>query len=331
MDTRALQTFVAVAQELHFGRAAERLHVVQQAVSQQIRRLEDDLGTPLLRRTTRRVELTAAGATLLADASRILASIDEARRSVQAVGAGRKGSVQFGYNASAVVRLLPELVTGFAADHPDVELRFVELCSPRLEEQLLSGELALGLVGSGAYLDGLERAVVAEGRAAAVLPSNHPRASARSIGMEVLKDEPFVMYDPDTKANSYKAAMAVCLAAGFSPRIEQYASSEQAVLSLVAAGCGVGVISTLAADAAREGASIVEIEPAIPLRYRLAWRPDAIEGPARTFRDWVVDRWATAGDTTRSPGRKKARTSRSRRPAVAYDDRPHRRESCLAT
>lgn len=285
MDTRALQTFIAVAEELHFGRAAKRLHLAQQAVSQHVSRLERDLGAELLHRTTRRVELTGAGAAMLEDGRRILEAMDQARRRVRAVQSGRTGTCRVAYHPSAVTGVLPGLVSRFAAVHADVELRLVEAPSPRLESLLTTGEVDLALVGVGADLASFEQAVVATDRTVLVVPRSHPLSGTLLIRLTELREEPLVLYDPDLKAATHRLAMQACHDAGFSPIVAQYASSEFAVLGLVAAGVGIGLTSAMAAGSSRLPLGLVELDPPIPLPYRLVWRAGCLDGPALAFRE----------------------------------------------
>ncbi|MEJ2860846.1 LysR family transcriptional regulator [Actinomycetospora flava] len=183
METRQLRYFVAVAETRHFGRAAERLHIAQSPLSQAIRQLEAQLGAPLFERTTRRVDLTAAGEALLPDAVRILASLDAARDQVGRVAAGALGRLRVGATGLATYRHVPELVRRLAAELPGLELAFsTEMLTPALETALADHRIDLAVLRPPVGDAGLAHHVLARERLVLAVPADHRLAAVGSEG-----------------------------------------------------------------------------------------------------------------------------------------------------
>ncbi|WGS55173.1 LysR substrate-binding domain-containing protein (plasmid) [Paraburkholderia sp. D15] len=243
MDLRQLRYFLAVAQEAHFGRAAERLHIVQPALSMQIRALEDELGGSLLTRTSRRVELTKAGRLFQIEARRALDQAEYAKQAVQRAMRGETGRVRVGYAGNAVLsgKLMGDL-RGFHLSYPDAELVVHEMASQAQIEAILGGQLDIGYApGHGATLSA---ALVAETagvwRFVVAMPSGHTLAKRKRISVPLLATEPLILYAaPDTEDSLLPALRAEL---GHEPRIAHRAASTLGVLALAASGLGLALV-----------------------------------------------------------------------------------------
>jgi len=241
-DLRRLRYFVAVAEELHFGRAARRLNVSQPPLSVQIRTLEREIGTPLLIRTQRRVELTEAGRVLLEEARRLLdqaeAAVVHARRAAE----GAVGRLAIGFVSTVDYSILPPLVRRFRQKHPGIALKLLELTGDRQRALLQSGELDLGLSILPSPASSLTMRPVFREPLIAAVPANHLLAGRRRIALRSLAAEAFIQFPRELAPGLYDLAIAACQRAGFTPHLAQEAIQMQTILGLVAAGLGVALV-----------------------------------------------------------------------------------------
>ena len=195
MELRHLRYFVAVAEERHFGRAAERLHIAQPPLSQQIRRFEAELGEPLFYRTTRSVELAPAGEALLERAPAILAAFDAAVEDARRAARGEYGRLAIGFTGSSTYAMLPSLAAAMRDELPGVVLDLQgEMLTPAQVARLLDGTLDLGLLRPPVHERELATEVLHSEPLLAVLPETHPLADAEAVPLERLEGEPFVTY-----------------------------------------------------------------------------------------------------------------------------------------
>ena len=288
METRQLRYFVAVAETRHFGRAAERLHIAQSPLSQAIRQLESQLGAPLFERTTRRVDLTAAGEALLPEAVRILASLDAARDQVGRVAAGALGRLRVGSTGLATYRHVPAIVRALAADLPGLALTFAtEMLTPELEAALADHRIDLAVLrlpvadpALATHLLARERLVLAVPRAFGLVSASpcqdtEEHSHPPTVRLADLADQDFVVYAaPGSVVGD--AASRACRAAGFTPRHTHEADQTSTVLALVAAGTGVALLPSSVLAVAVEGVRYVELDDPDPVTtdVALAWRRD---------------------------------------------------------
>jgi len=242
LDLRRVHTFVAVAEELHFGRAARRLGIVQPAVSQHIRHLEDEIGTPLLVRTSKRVGLTEAGRVFLADARRLLRESETAKETARRAGAGETGSLRVGFIDSVTWSLVPTLVRAFRKRHPGVTLAIASMSRREQAEALARGELDAALLPEP--VDGKDFLLtrLAEAPLIAALAPRHPLATNRSIDIGSLAGEPFLFFPPQNLTRLVELAFEACARAGFVPRVVQELRELDTILALVSAGVGVTLL-----------------------------------------------------------------------------------------
>lgn len=292
IDTKSLQVFVAVAEELHFGRAAERLHVAQPPVSQRIRALERQLRVQLFERTTRSVRLTDAGEALLEHSRRILASLDEAEAVCRAAGTGTVGRVRIGFAGASSHDDLPRLTRAVRRSYPGIEL---ELHGQTYAEEasalVAAGELDLAFARLPIDAPGLDFRVINTEQLLCALPAQHPTARSKTVDLAALADEPFVTF-PAYRGSSLRAVtIRACGDAGFAPHIVQEAPDSATILALVAAGVGVTLTLSSVRHVQRTGVAYRPVRGQIDaLQAVLVWRAD---NPSRALRR-VLDIAGTA-------------------------------------
>jgi len=241
VELRHLRYFVAVAEELHFGRAALRLHLAQPPLSQQIRKLEEIIGHQLFTRTSRAVRLTAAGEVFLDRARRTLRTVREDLAEARSVGRGEIGSLRVGFIGSGMLTPLPAMLGRYRRKHPKADLQLREAMSSQMMQSLLDGTVDVGFLRDGGPLPGLESETLFSEPFLAVLPANHPLASRKTISAAALRDEPFVFFPQSAGRVAYDKPISICEEHGFRPRIVQEAPQWLTVMRLVGAGLGVSI------------------------------------------------------------------------------------------
>lgn len=242
LDLRRLQYFVTVAETLHFGRAAARLHIAQPPLSRHIAMLEQELGVKLFERTSRRVALTAAGAQLQRDAHQLLSSLEEMPNRVRAASRGVIGEVKLGFTMYAANSFLPELVRRFREQYPAVNIVLHERLPQELAAQLLDNKLDVGITLQGETGPGLETWGVWQERLCVALPAGHPGANAPILHLHELRDEAFIVVSRDTTRVLHDAVIRSCRAAGFEPNVLLETHLQQTIVSLVAEGLAVALV-----------------------------------------------------------------------------------------
>jgi DNA-binding transcriptional LysR family regulator len=259
VELRQLRYFVAVAEELHFRRAAARLHISQPPLSQQIRQLEEELGCTLLARTRRRVELTPAGAAFLRDARAMLAELDVAASTARAIDAGQAGVLRVNFVGSALLSIVPGTVQRFRRARPGVEVEVRERSTVEQLRALGSGVVDVALVRPPIEPDpALRTEMVMRERTIAAIPEGHPLARLRRVPLRRLAGEPLVLF-PRLQAPGYHDLLIGRLAAtGVTPHVVQYAPEMLTIIGLVAAGIGVSPVPASVAALALPG---VEYRP----------------------------------------------------------------------
>jgi DNA-binding transcriptional LysR family regulator len=250
LELRHLRYFVAVAEELHFGRAAARLHMAQPPLSQQIRRLEAIVGGPLLARTSRSVALTPAGEAFLERARRILASARESVDAAARIHRGEAGSLDVGFVSSAITLGVPARIQAFRSAYPDVTLQLHEGQTAITVQRLLEGTIDVGVVRDAEPRPGVEIATLATEGLVAVVPLTHPRARARRITGAALRGDPFVFYPRSAGELAYQRNLQPCFDAGYEPNIVQEGAHWLTLFHLVGAGTGVTIAPASAAETA---------------------------------------------------------------------------------
>ena len=283
-DLRQLRQFIAVAERLHFGRAAAALHISQPPLSRSIRNLEERLGATLLMRTRRKVELTPEGARFLEEARRLVAQLDHAVLEVGRMAAGG-GRLRLGFVSLADFGVLPRLLKAFKAARPGVALALREMLSPDQAAALAAGELDFGLLLPPVAGADLEHIVVQREQFLVALPSRHRLGRVRGrIAMRELAGESFVMAPREIAPGLHDVVATLATRAGFAPRIAQEAIQMQTVVSLVSSGMGVAIVPASVANLGRRGVAYREIaDPHPRLDLWLAWRRGSQGAAAREF------------------------------------------------
>ncbi|HEY2193261.1 MAG TPA: LysR substrate-binding domain-containing protein [Actinomycetospora sp.] len=282
MDLRQLRYFVTVARTRHFGRAADQLHIAQSPLSQAIRQLESHLGTPLFERTTRRVDLTAAGEALLPEAVRILESVGAAREQVARVAAGDLGRLRIGATALATYRHVPGIVRRLGDELPGLTLRLAtEMLTPALEAALADHRIDLAILRPPTDDGSLDTRLLARERLVLAVPGGWSGPGGPDgpgddgpVSLRDLAGEEFVVYSaPGSVVGA--AADRACRAAGFVPRRTAEADQTSIVLALVAAGLGVALLPASVLAVTVDGVGYRELADCdVTADVALAWRRD---------------------------------------------------------
>ncbi len=244
MELRHLRYFVAVAEELHFTRAAERLHIAQPPLSQQIRALEGELGVQLFERTRRSVALTDAGHALLAKARELLAATQALPQELQRIARGETGLLRIGFSSTLpLTKVLRDVVAEHRRTHPDVALNLREMHSAMQFESLRRGELDVGLVRYNEHApEGIRLTLLRRDPLRLVVPSAHRFAKRRSVRIADCRDEAFIGFPGDAGTGTGPLLKRLCAQEGFEPRIAQEAREATTQIGLVAAGLGIAVL-----------------------------------------------------------------------------------------
>jgi DNA-binding transcriptional LysR family regulator len=284
MELRHLRYFVTVAEELHFGRAATRLSIVQPSLSQQIRQLEDELGFPLLYRTKRFVELTDAGKVFLSEAQRILAQVQEAKRTAQRAYRGEVGRLVIGYISSSTYDVLPMMLRVYRERFPDIEVALRELTTQEQLRALEEEYIQVGLLRLPISAPLVNVEVVRREPIVCVLPEEHPLASHERITGSLLANEPFVLQSRQRGAGYYVQLMNLCLASGFIPNVIQEVTEMHTIVSLVAAGMGVSLVPLSTRNIRSQGVVYRELEgPVTMTEMAVAWPRDSHSAIVQNF------------------------------------------------
>jgi DNA-binding transcriptional LysR family regulator len=260
MDLHQLRCFVAAAEELHFGRAAQRLDMLPSALGRFVRLLEEDLGTRLMTRTTRSVALTDDGAVLLKDARALLAQADALAAKFRMRGRKQAATVRVGAIDSAAAGLLPMLLHDFRELRPDVTVQLVEDKTIRLLPRLLSGRLDLAFVRPPESPDKrLEFMVLFHETAVVVVSDHHPFASKKRVTIADLADQPLIVPERRSRPHSHDLTMKLFAEAGLEARIVQIAEEKQTIVNLVAAQLGVAIVPKWTSRMAARGVRYVRL------------------------------------------------------------------------
>ena len=245
MELRHLRYFIAVAEELHFGRAAQNLGISQPPLSQQIQALEEELGARLFDRTNRRVELSEAGRLFLDEARRVLAQVDKAADVARRAQLGELGEMKIGFTSSAPFNSsIPRAIYAFRQAFPAVHLNLQEMSSAEVVEALGNESIEIGLMRPLPLPDSVQTTELFREPLVAVLNASHPLADGPGTGIELaaLAQEPFVFFPRSYGSGLYSQLLSLAREAGFSPHIAQEAGEAMTIIGLVSAGLGVSVL-----------------------------------------------------------------------------------------
>ena len=278
MELRHLRYFVAVAEELHFGRAAKRLCITQQPLSRQIKDLEEELGVELFYRTKRTVRITEVGETFLKEARKTLKQADYSVKLVKQASQGKIGRITVGFTGSALNVVLPATVRQFKKLYPQVELTLKQLQTIEQVEALHAKQIDLGFLHPPIDDKTLILETIYQERLVVALPDTHPLAKDGlvAISLKQLANESFILFPRHLGSVLYDRIISLCQQTGFSPKVIQEAIPQQTILGLVAAGIGVSLIHSSVRTLGRTGVIFKDlIEPTPILETAAAWTPNA--------------------------------------------------------
>jgi len=286
MELRHLRYFVAVADELNFTRAAQRVGITQPSLSSQIRQLEAEMGTPLLRRETRGIELTDAGKLMLEEARVILTQVERAKTGVARRARGETGKINIGAAGATYFHpLIPAIIREFKKKHPDVVLTPEESNTSLLLARLRAGAIDLAFVRPPfADTDGLSFEPLVKEPILMVLPVAHPLAHSKSAPLSALAREHIILFTRTINPPVYDAILATFVRAGLSPRLAQEAPQVASAIPMVAAGLGVTLVPQSMSRLHPDGVVFVPVEePVLPAEICLAYRRTRRSAAVRNF------------------------------------------------
>jgi len=287
-ELRQLRTFAAVAERRSFTRAADDLHIAQQAVSQQIKALERSLGVTLLRRNSRRVELTAEGAVFLAECRRVLGAADRAARRVKAAAQGEAGTLRLAYTLTTVWDTIPNLLARLGELFPQLKVEAREVFGGDIPELLLAERYDLALAPMTSYPRGFRRRTVRREPLRVALSESDPLARRKRIALTTLRDRRFEVWPREMAPGFYDAVVGACRAAGFEPKVDEHAAGNT-VWGTLARGRGVALINDSLIEQLPRGITLVELAtPAATLTIDAVWHQGELPVIGRTLK-------ATAG------------------------------------
>lgn len=274
-EIRQIRALLCIAEELHFGKAAERLFTSQPALSRTIRSLEDAVGVSLLARSTRRVRLTAAGAAFVAEANLAFSHLGSAAAAAKDAAAGKAGRLRIGYMDFAINGRMPTLLNKFRALYPGDTLNLEYNPSSNQRTALLEGRLDVGLLIGEFVSRNISNVLVEQYDYVALIPESHRLARADKLYLSDLAREPFVLGSEEAFGTFRQLLLPLCHGIGFFPKIVQEVSSSNGIFGMVAAGVGVSIYAGCARNIQRVG---VVVKPLVDVQATIP-----------TFAAWVTD------------------------------------------
>ena len=266
MELRHLRYFRTVASELHFGRAAEKLHIAQPPLSHQIRQLETELGFELFNRTKRSVALTPAGHVFLTQVDRIFQQLEQAIEIGRKTSRGELGQISIGFVGSATYNILPSILQQFRDRYPQVRIELHELTTDRQLIWLHEGRIDIGLMRPPIIEPDVSSQVIFQESLVVALPVTHQLATMATIDLSSLATEPFILFPRQLAPGLYDPIITICQAAGFSPLVVQECIQMQTIVSLVSANMGVSILPESIQEVQRYGVVYKPIQdPTVPI------------------------------------------------------------------
>jgi DNA-binding transcriptional LysR family regulator len=284
MKLHFLRYFTVLAEELHFGRAAARLAITQPPLSSAIKALEDELGVQLLLRSSKRVELTPAGAAFLDEARQILERLGRASNVAKAVAKGMRGRLEIGITGSLVYREVPAIVKDFNAAAPAIELVLREMGTAEQLDALLHGQLHAGFVNASAVPPQLDSLPLKDDEFVLCLPEGHPRAHQRQVSLRDLASESFVMFSREVSPANYDNVIAIFSRAGIHPRTVHAVRQWLTIVAMVAHGLGISLVPRSIARSRVHGVRFLRFSgPRVAAPAVLVWNPGNLSPALASF------------------------------------------------
>ncbi|MDP3138627.1 MAG: LysR substrate-binding domain-containing protein [Burkholderiaceae bacterium] len=283
MEFRHLKYFVVLAEELHFGRAAQRLCITQPPLSFNIKQLEAHLGVQLFIRDSRKVTLTPTGQAFLGEARQVLAQAARAEQTVRAVSGGQMGKLRLGFTSSMIYRGMPELLDTFASSYPQVEYQLVDAGVGDQAQAMRQGDLDGGFMPSMAIPAGLSGQRLFEDRYVCCVPDGHWAADMERLPLSRLADETFILFAREFTPSGHEYVLSLCVNAGFHPKAGHYVRQWLAALALVSKGMGISLMPSSMVKAGLPGVRFVAIDEAKPYHAFFVWNPEQVSPALKVF------------------------------------------------
>ncbi len=311
MELRHLRYFQAVAEELNFSKAGQRLHIAQSALSRAVQELEADLGATLLNRSRRSISLTPAGTVLLHEIGLLLQRLEESVRRVQRTSAGEEGELRLGYIGPPTQAFLGRLLREFRRRFPRVSVVLEERTPERVWEMVVRGRLEVGLTRPvmAPRAPGLQTLLLRREPLFGVFPTGHPLARRASVRWRELAEQPLIILSRREGVGLHDAVLAACRRAHFSPTLAHTPSLVSTVLSYVEAGAGIGIISDSVASLGRgQPLSFRPLSPNQTVDLVMVWSDHEDSPAAAAFRNLVLD-WQHTGQLWKTAATRTTRVS----------------------
>ncbi|WP_224092206.1 LysR family transcriptional regulator [Nostoc sp. MS1] len=285
MELRHLRYFIAVAEELHFSKAAERLHIAQPPLSQQIQQLEAEIGVQLFhRKTKRQVQLTEAGKVFLQEAYQILVQLDTAVALTQRIGRGQTGQLKIGFTSLVIYDLLPLILRQFREQFPQIELVLRELTTSQQEQALRDSQIHVGFAHPPLEDDTISYKCIHTQTLVVALPSTHSLVQTEYISVQNLLDEPLIMFPRYLAPGLYDRIMSLFQQGNISPNITQEAIQMQTIIGLVSAGMGVAITPSSLQNLQRSGVVYRPLLEQVPvIETAVIWQENSLTPLVENF------------------------------------------------
>lgn len=277
MELRHLRCFIVLAEELHFGNAARRLHITQPPLSSSIRQLEESLGTRLFERDSRSVRLTAVGAAFLPEALRAVAQAQATEEAGRALAAGKVGNLHLGFTSSMLYRGMPEILRSFSARHPDVDVRLTDLTVVEQSDAIARERIHAGFSTGQTIAPGLEGKPLADDAFVCCVHESHWAAGKRKVRLSALAKEDFIIFSRDITPSGYDHVVSMCARAGFYPREKAHVRQWITSALMVSKGFGIAVVPASLKRAAIANVKFIPLEDAqTHTSGYFIWNPGAL-------------------------------------------------------
>ncbi|MEM9466674.1 MAG: LysR family transcriptional regulator [Actinomycetota bacterium] len=285
MKLRHLETFLVLADELHFGRTAERLHVAQPAVSQTISALEGELGLKLFDRSNRRVELTAAGAAYRQEVEQVFAQLDRASGAAHAAEAGVRGRLTIAFTAVCTLTFLPDLISRFIDDHPGVAVQLRQLGTAEQIDALRVGAIDVGFSILPNRHAPVHSQLIVDDELHVFLPAGHELAGHDHVATSRALDEPFLLMSREREPCVHETFARMCEQYAKPGRVVLEVDHLESMLAFVGAGMGVSLLPSIAGRLRLDGVESRPLDPPVPSGVSAVWDPAAVSPTTRRFLD----------------------------------------------
>jgi len=288
LEYRHIRYFLAVASELHFRRAAEKLFISQPALSRQIKEMEALLGYPVLDRHNRKVNLTPAGALLQTEFSQHLDSLNHSILRAKQLHQGDIGELRLGYVGSAMQQIIPNLLETYQRQYPEISFSLKEMENQNQLEALLSYQIDVGFVRLDKVPDGIERWIVLDEPFCLVLPAEHEMTRKKFKHLSQLRAAPYILFDPDYSPSYYDKVMHLFEESGFSPKVSHNTIHASSIYKLVEKGFGLSIVPVSLKSENLKGVKFIDLDN-IAQRTQLSaiWNRDNKKATLRTFKEEI--------------------------------------------